>query len=104
MLLDAKINQRFLGFYELSNDKSTSRLADVIEIALNSFSNVKSKLVCEMYDGAVVMTGERNGVKIKLREKGFKYGDFIHCYVHKLNLILSSSTEKVNGVKVFFLI
>ena len=97
-----KINERFLGFYDVSDDKSASRLADVIEIALNSFSDSKSKLVSQTYDGAAVMAGERNGVQIRLREKGFKYGDFIHCYAHKLNLVLSKSTEKVSGVKLFF--
>lgn len=44
-------------------------------------------------NGAAVMAVGRNGVKIKLKEKGLKYGDFIHCAAHKLNLILSRSAE-----------
>ena len=99
---DCKINERFLGFYDVSVDKSASRLADVIENVLNSFSDAKAKLVSQTYDGAAVMAGERNGVQTKLKEKGFKYGDFIHCYAHKLNLVLSKSAENVNGVRIFF--
>ena len=97
-----KIIERFLGFHDVSDDKSATRLADVIENSLNSFDDVKSKLVCQIYDGAAVMADERNGVQIKLRERGFKYANFIHCYAHKLNLVLSKSTEKVDGVKIFF--
>ena len=62
----------------MSDDKSATRLADVIENSLNSFDDTKSKLVCQTYDGAAVMAGERNGVQIKLRERGFKYADFIY--------------------------
>ena len=97
-----KITERFLGFYEVSNDKSASNLVRVIENALNTFGDMKNKLVCQTYDGAAVMSGELNGVQTKLRERGFKYGYFIHCYAHKLNLVLSKSAEKITGVKVFF--
>ncbi len=41
-------------------------------------------------------------MQIEFRVRGFKYTDFIHCYAHKLNLVLSKSTEKVDGVKIFF--
>ena len=101
-LTECKIQERFLGFYDVNSDKSASRLADVIENALDSFTNAKTKLVCHTYDGAAVMVGERNGVETKLKKKGFKYGDFIHCYAHKLDSVLSRSAEKVNGVKIFF--
>ena len=97
-----KIIERFLGFHDVSDDKSATRLADVIENSSNSFNDAKSKLVCQTYDGAAMMAGKRNGVQIKLRERGFKYADFIHCYAHKLNLVWSKSTEKVDGIKIFF--
>ncbi|XP_076030426.1 zinc finger MYM-type protein 1-like [Oratosquilla oratoria] len=97
-----KICERFLGFYEISDDKSATRLADVIATALNSFNDATDKLVSQTYDGAAVMAGTLNGVQSKLRDKGFKHAHFIHCYAHKLNLVLSKSAEKVSGVKMFF--
>ncbi|XP_076030931.1 zinc finger MYM-type protein 1-like [Oratosquilla oratoria] len=97
-----KICERFLGFYEISDDKSTTRLADVIATVLNSFHDATDKLVSQTYDGAAVMAGTLNGVQSKLRDKGFKHAHFIHCYAHKLNLVLSKSAEKVSGVKMFF--
>ncbi|XP_076061432.1 zinc finger MYM-type protein 1-like [Oratosquilla oratoria] len=97
-----KICERFLGFYEISDDKSATRLADVIATALNSFNDATDKLVSQTYDGAAVMAGTLNGVQSKVRDKGFKHAHFIHCYAHKLNLVLSKSAEKVSGVKMFF--
>ena len=99
---EEKVYERFLGFYEVSDDKSATRLVDVIATALNSFSDVKNKLVCQTYDGAAVMAGTLNGVQSKLKDKGFKHAHFIHCYAHRLNLVLSKSAEKVSGVKMFF--
>ncbi|XP_076031112.1 zinc finger MYM-type protein 1-like [Oratosquilla oratoria] len=78
----------------LSDDKSATRLADVIATALNSFNDATDKLVSQTYDGAAVMAGTLNGVQSKLRDKGFKHAHFIHCYAHKLNLVLSKSAEK----------
>ncbi|XP_076039311.1 uncharacterized protein LOC143024397 [Oratosquilla oratoria] len=52
------------------------------------------KLVSQTYDGAAVMAGTLNGIQSKLRDKGFKHPHFIHCYAHKLNLVLSKSAEK----------
>ncbi|XP_076057610.1 zinc finger MYM-type protein 1-like [Oratosquilla oratoria] len=92
-----KICERFLGFYEISDDKSATRLADVIATALNSFNDATDKLVRQTYDGAAVMAGTLNGVQSKLRDKGFKHAHFIHCYAHKLNLVLSKSAEKVKN-------
>ena len=48
------------------------------------------------------MAGRLNGVQSNLRAKGFNNAHFIHCYAHKLNLVLSRSAETVNGVKIFF--
>lgn len=45
------------------------------------------------------MADERNSVQIKLKEKGFKYGDFIHCRAYMLHLILSQIAVKLNEIK-----
>ncbi|XP_052821839.1 uncharacterized protein LOC128247077 [Octopus bimaculoides] len=89
-----KTYERFLGFYEASDDKSATRLADVIATALNPFSDATDKLVSQTYEGAAVMTGTLNGVQSKLRDKEFKHANFIHYFALKLNSILSKSAEK----------
>ena len=99
---EGKICERFLGFYDVSDDKSSARLANVILTVLESFNEVKKKVVSQTYDGAAVMSGELNGVQRKLKDSGFQFAYFIHCYAHKLNLVLTKSAEKVTGIKMFF--
>lgn len=59
--------------------------------------NSKTKLVRQTCDGAI----EWNDVQTKWKEKGFKYGAFIHCHVH---LVLSRNVWNVNEINIFVLI
>ena len=77
-------------------------ITDVIATTLNCFDNATNKLVSQTYDGAAVMAGTLSGVQRRLKSKGFTHAHFIHCYAHKLNLVLSKSAEKVTGVQMFF--
>ena len=99
---ETKICKRFLEFYEMRDDKSAERTTDVIATTLNCFNNATNKLVSQIYDGAAVMAGTISGVQSRLKSKGFAHAYFIHCYVHKLNLVLRKSAEKVTEVKIFF--
>ena len=99
---DNKLCERFLGFYDVSESKSAETLSQKIIQALDQFNDIKQKLVCQTYDGAAVMAGHVNGVQMKLRENGFEHANFIHCYAHKLNLVLGRSTERIQGVRIFF--
>lgn len=97
-----KVCHRFLGFYEGSDDQSASQLVNIISTVLGTFNDAKNKLVSHTYDGAVLMIGEQSEVQSKLECKGFRYAHFIYCYAHKLSLVLSQYTEKIDGVKMFF--
>ena len=77
------ICERFLGFFEVSEDKSSSKLTEVISSVLNTYSNSKEKLVSQTYDGAAVMAGKINGVQRKLKDNG---------YTHAHSLLLRSQT------------
>lgn len=99
-----KTRKWFLGFFDVSDEKSSTRQADAITTALNSFSNITNKLVSQIYDGAAVMAGTLNRVQNKLRDNRLKHTRFIHWYAHKINLVLSKSAEKASRVNLFFLI
>ena len=49
------------------------------------------------------MACKQKGENTKLRVKGFKCGEFIHCYAFILNFLLSRSAEKGKRVKMFIL-
>ena len=99
---ETKTYERFRGFHEVSDDKSAERLTDVIAATLNCFDCANKKLVSQTYDGAAVMVGNLRGVQSRLKSKGFTHAHFIHCYAHKLNLVLSKRAKNVTGVKIFF--
>lgn len=59
------------------------------------------KLIAQTYDGASVMSGHLNGVQAKLKNE-VPEALFIHCYSHRLNLVLSQSVSYIKQCKIFF--
>ena len=47
------------------------------------------------------MAGEISGLNVRVNEK-YQEALFIHCYAHKLNLVLSQSVRRINACKRFF--
>jgi len=58
--------------------------------------------VAQTYDGAAVMSGQHNGLQTLVRSK-CKNAIFVHCYAHKLNLILKQSIDYIKECKIFFI-
>jgi hypothetical protein len=91
---DGEIQERFLGFSDVSADRTASALAEcVIDCAVQY--GFGSKIVAQTYDGAEVMSGELNGLQTKVRDM-FSNAMFIHCTAHKLNLVFSQSVSSIN--------
>ncbi|XP_063918636.1 zinc finger MYM-type protein 1-like [Zophobas morio] len=67
---NGKIVERFMGFF-------------------NDF-DLANKLIGQTYDGASVMSGELNGLQSKIKNVASQ-ALFIHCYAHRMNLILQDS-------------
>ncbi|CAI9724641.1 Hypothetical predicted protein [Octopus vulgaris] len=67
-----KTCERFLGSYEVSVDKSATRLADVIATALNSFSHATDKLAGKIFDILQCKL-------LDIKHGQSKLSDSIHC-------------------------
>ena len=59
------------------------------------------KLVAQTYDRASVISSESNGVQARLKEDVPK-AMFLHCYAHKLNLMLLHSAKCMPESRTFF--
>ena len=76
-------------------------------IANRLFSTVEgwglnmSGLIAQGYDGASVMSGSRNGVQAKVREK-YPNVTYVHCCSHVLNLAVSSGCNNVPSIRNLF--
>lgn len=57
--------------------------------------------MAQCFDGAAVMASGLNGVQAKVKERA-PMALFIHCYAHRLNLVLTQGASKLRECKVFF--
>ncbi|KAL4104312.1 hypothetical protein QTP88_019613 [Uroleucon formosanum] len=93
------IEERFIGFFDVSKSKTAAGLSEVILNELSKW-NIDQKVVCQTYDGASVMAGEKNGVQ-SIIQNIYPMAIFIHCYAHQLNLVLLHGAKTIKDVKLF---
>jgi len=100
------VNERFLQFTELSsNELDAASVTEKIISVLQQGSRFQvplQKCVAQSSDGASVMSGKENGVQKLLRDAVGNPCLFVHCYAHRLNLVLSVASTEVQCSKVFF--
>ena len=77
----------------MCDDRRASAIAQCVLKILQKF-NSEEKLVAQTNDGASVMSSELNGVQVKIKED-LPEAMFLHCYAHKLNLVLLYSTKSM---------
>lgn len=94
-IMGSNIKERFLGFV-LIQDLDANSLSKTIHEFLKNINLDITKCVGQSYDGASVMSGSNNGVQVKIRELAKNPCPYIHCYAHRLNLVLVDAAKKVN--------
>jgi hypothetical protein len=93
------VEETFLHFTVISQARTANALFQHAKQVLFDF-NCTSKLVAQTYDGAAIMAGEHVGLQAKLRDH-YKDAVFVHCYAHRLKLVLSQSASFIKQVKIF---
>ncbi|XP_074521341.1 zinc finger MYM-type protein 1-like [Halichoeres trimaculatus] len=94
------ICERFLGFHDISLERDAETIAAVVTKTIGSY-NPETKLICQTYDGASCMSGQRGGVQALVKVK-CRHALFVHCYAHKLNLVLAQGTSNIRESRLFF--
>ena len=95
------VKERFVKFEDVSRGKRADDIAALIFRFLEEYECSLDKVVAQCYDGAAVMASGLNGVQAKVKEKA-PMALFIHCYAHRLNLVLTQGASKIKECKVFF--
>jgi hypothetical protein len=95
-----EIQERFLGFTDVSKDRTALGLFNEITNFLKDY-NCENKLIAQTYDGAAVMAGEVSGLNKRIQDV-FPSAIFIHCYSHSLNLTLQQSVANIKECRLFF--
>ena len=97
--LKNRVEERFIGFFNVSAEKTAKSVANVILEVIEKLG-IQSKLVCQTYDGATLMSGKHGGVQKLVRDQ-CPNAIFIHCYAHQLNLVLLHGANSITEVKLF---
>lgn len=84
-LVDQNIEERFVGFFDVSKDKTALDLSTILLEQIKKW-NTNDKIISQTYDGAAVMAGLQNGVQTIIK-KTYPNTIFVHCYAHQLNLV-----------------
>lgn len=101
-LHQCQIYERFVTFIQPTGH-TAEQISDIIleELKKSNVDKTPDKLIAQSYDGAAVMSGEKNGVQAKIKSV-YNKAEFVHCYAHQLNLILERAANQNKQVKVFF--
>ena len=96
-----EIVERFLKFFDISSDKSTVAISDVVRSIHSRFEeSLKQKLIMQTYDGASNISGQIGGLQTFIRQE-YPFAFFFHCAAHRLNLVLCQSASTLPSVKVY---
>lgn len=99
--VEGEIHDRFIRFVNISGNRTADALYNIVNDLLKEY-NCGGKLVAQSYDGAAVMAGHLNGLQAKVKHT-FPQALFVHCFAHRLNLVLSQAVSQIRECRIFFL-
>ncbi|XP_008188288.1 zinc finger MYM-type protein 1-like [Acyrthosiphon pisum] len=99
--INGKPVERFWGYSNPEGYNAESLTQTILKQINPILEKNPSKLIAQSYDGAAVMSCQNSGVNVRVRET-YPFANFIHCYAHQLNLIMTQATSQNKQIKIFF--
>ena len=97
---DRNINECFLDF-KPANGLDAKSLSALLLNTLHKYGLDVACCVGQGYDGASVMSGAFKGVQKLVRDVA-PFAIYVHCYAHRLNLVLVDCCKSVLAAREFF--
>lgn len=88
--------------FEKSDSLCARPIADFVIAKLTEFGVELSKMISQCYDGANVMKGDYNGIQTIVQQKLNRIIPYVHCFNHRLHLVVIAAIEKINAPSLFF--
>ncbi|CAF4778005.1 unnamed protein product, partial [Rotaria socialis] len=82
-----EIHEHFMGFIKLDQLDAKSLSEKLFEF-LQKYEIPIENCIAQCYDGASVMSGSQAGVQTLMRQNYMPRGIYIHCFAHRLNLVI----------------
>ncbi|KRH00463.1 hypothetical protein GLYMA_18G214900v4 [Glycine max] len=92
--------ERFIALHHVT-DTSSKSLKDTLYGILDKYTLSISRIRGQGYDGASNMRGEFNGLQRKILDEN-PYAFYVHCYAHRLQLVVVSVTSSCSSIHDFF--
>ncbi len=97
---DTGVEERFVRFGDVTSGKWADDTAALIIRSMEEHKCL-NKAVAQCFDGTAIMVSGLNGVEAKVKERA-PMALFIHCYAHRLSLVLTQRALKLQECRIFF--
>lgn len=77
-------------------------IANTILKTIDEVGLSRDKIISQCYDGASVMSGTQGGVQRIIERELRRKIPFVHCFNHRLHLVVVNSIQKVDLVREYF--
>lgn len=95
---EAGAKERFVTYEDVTSGRRADDNAALIVRFLEEYESL-DKVVAQCFNDAAVMSSGLNVVQAKIKERA-PMALFIHCYAHRLNLILTQGVSKLKEYKI----
>uniref|UniRef100_A0A8R7THM1 TTF-type domain-containing protein n=1 Tax=Triticum urartu TaxID=4572 RepID=A0A8R7THM1_TRIUA len=94
------VQEKFVGVVHVE-ETTASYLKSCIDLLFSQLGLNLEQVRGQGYDGASNMSGEFNGLQAKIMNEN-KSAYYVHCFAHKLNLVVVAIAKKIFEVGDFF--
>lgn len=91
-----------LLFFESTQNLDAQSMTNLLVSSLESYGLDIKRIVSQCYDGASVMKGYKSGVAKRLQDLLEKVVPYVHCFNHRLRLVIIETVKHVSGIREFF--
>lgn len=91
-----------LLFFETSNELHADAFTKLMLNALEKYGLDPQRIICQCYDGAAVMNGYKSGVAKRLQDSLQKVIPYVHCFNHRLRLVIVDTVKLIEPIRQFF--
>lgn len=91
-----------LLFFETSANLDAGAFTELLLESLQTYGLDAKNIISQCYDGAAVMNGYKTGVAQRLQENLKKPIPYVHCFNHRLHLIVIDTIKQISSAKEFF--
>ena len=92
----------FYNFIRAEGSDARSVMMKLKDALFEMEVDCESHLVAQCYDGANVMSGRLNGLQAIMRNELCPKGIYVHCWAHRLNLVVVSCVYNIDKAAHFF--